>query len=517
MNHHARILIGMIIGHRLHRSCLPSIVASVLLAAGSWLAAQAFGQGADVPVLRPYQIKSDPPTKLPQIVPVVHGADLFIAWQAWGADQKASAKVYVHKVSLTRLAEGKLALVREIASAGHLVGFTIDSAGGDHVLTARNENVPITGDPKFVNEVHKTWRQDVVAVASLGKTIDLNSNKFTDLPFYGLMNSGTGRLAASNNALAAVFSRRRFTPGDNLVHQEGSVMVVGTKWDVATRKAGNTAAHVFDHRLIADGDGFLALHQVDTYPYAGLIAERIAAGEQSPLTRCSVFACPTFGNSVFFELGGVAAEKDGYPVLFTATRNTQPVSRDNVNEMSKQAWDLALVYLLRGFEKLPRSKNPYDTLGVLATDYAESQEFAVDNYTWNFATSKYDRKEPRQIKRRVLWLTEHEAKTRAASAKLIGLDAGQYIAIWEEHGGANPIARAMHLTIAGRSPAKRVTKGKPVELPGVRLHRGDDAIAITIDKKPHAAWVTAGQGNDHLLLHTLDDQLRYKGFPLKVE
>src|SRR5262245_23546778 len=84
-----------------HCSWLPSVVILILLAAGLWPPTRALSQGADSSALRPYQIQRDQPTKLPQIVPAVHGKDLYIAWQVWGADQKASSKVYVHKVGLT--------------------------------------------------------------------------------------------------------------------------------------------------------------------------------------------------------------------------------------------------------------------------------------------------------------------------------------------------------------------------------------------------------------------------------
>lgn len=497
------------------RQRLATGVTLILVATALWPADNAFGQKADAPALRPYQINRDQPTKLPQIVPVVRGKDLFIAWQAWGADGKASTKVFIHKIALAALAEGKLAAVREVASLGTLVGFTVDGTGGDHVLTAKSEYFANSPEGKFVEEVHNNWRKDAFAVAARGKVTDLNSNKFTDLPFYGLTNAGTGRMAATTNALAAVFARRRFTPKDNLVHQEANALVVAPNWTVVGLKAGNTVSHSFDQRLIADGTDFLALHQADVYPYAGLIAEKIVPGA-GRVVHCNIFACPTFGNSVFFELGGVAAEKDGYAVLFTATRNTQPVTSDKVNEMGNQAWDLALVYLLRGFEKVPRGPNPYDTVGVLATKYAANQEFTVDNFTWNPATSRYDKKEPRPIKRRVLWLTEYDVKTRAASAQLVRLKEGQFVAMWEEHGGAKPITRAMLLTITGKNLAKTVKKGESVELPDLRLHKGDDAFAITIDKKPYAAWVTAGESDDQLLLHTLDGQLAYKALPLKL-
>ena len=55
-----------------------------------------------------------------------------------------------------------------------------------------------------------------------------------------------------------------------------------------------------------------------------------------------------------------------------------------------------------------------------------------------------------------------------------------------------------------------------VELPGLRLHEGDDAFAVTLKKVPHAAWVTAGATNKLLLVHTLDPELTYQAFPLKL-
>ncbi|MBL8798892.1 MAG: hypothetical protein JNM56_33720 [Planctomycetia bacterium] len=455
--------------------------------------------------------------KLPQIVPVVRGKELYIAWQGW-AQNKPGDKIFVYKISLDALEKGQLTRVREVASLGTFVGFAVDGTGVDHVLTAKAESFANKPAGKFVDEVHKPYRKDVLAVTAKGTALDLNAAKYTDLPFYGITNSGTGRLAATQNHIAAVFARRRYTPRDNLVHQEASTLLVSRDWAGVGIKAGNSVSHSFDQRLIADGNDFLALHQADTYPFAGLIAERISPLPRARSVRVNVFACPTFGNAVYFELGGVAAEKDGYPVLFTATRNTKPVNQENQAKMHAQAWDLALVYVLRGFESKGNGKNPYDTVtsGMLATGYAKDEAFTVDNFTWNPATSKYDKKEPRAIKRRVHWLTEHDEKTRASNAKLVRLQDGQYIALWEERGTRNG-ARAMLLTLDGKAPAKTVKAGEPIELKDLKLPQGDDALAITIGNKPHAAWVTGGDSDDQLLLlHTLDAELTYKAYPLSL-
>jgi len=145
----------------------------------------------------------------------------------------------------------------------------------------------------------------------------------------------------------------------------------------------------------------------------------------------------------------------------------------------------------------------------------------VDNYTWNPKTSNWDRREPRRITRRVLWLTVHEQTTKATNAKFVKLAAGQYVAVWEEHTLARnrwqyATTRALLLTAAGKGGRKTISKGRQVELKGLRLHQGDDALALTIDRAPRAAWVTAGAADRQLLLHTLDADLAHKSYPLKL-
>ncbi len=401
-----------------------------LLLAG---AATSGDSGAD----RPYDVLRDPPTGKPQIVPIIHKNELYIAWHTW-AENRPAAKIVVGKIPTDRLAKGELTKIREVKSFGTLVGFTVDATGADLVLTARAEELPNNPPANFVKEVHGTWRKDVLTMYASGRATDLNSEPFTRIPFYGLTNAGSGRLAAGPNHLAAVFARRHYSPNDKLIHQEANALLVSRKLSTVIVKAENTVSHSFDQRLIFDGKDFVALHQADSYPSAGLLIEKIRtikAGTRPQVVRAPIYTCPTFANSVYFELGGLAAEPDGYPVLFTATRNTAAVNAANERAMYNVAWDVALVYVLRDFDLKPRVANPHDVVnsGVLARGYAPDQEFKVDNFIYNPQTSRYDKPEPRTIKRRVLWLTANDATTKATNAKFVRLAAGQYVALWEEH------------------------------------------------------------------------------------
>jgi hypothetical protein len=59
--------------------------------------------------------------------------------------------------------------------------------------------------------------------------------------------------------------------------------------------------------------------------------------------------------------------------------------------------------------------------------------------------------------------------------------------------------------------------GKPVALAGnPRLHRGDDAIALTLNGKKFAAWVTAGDTNRQLALHTVGEDLKHEATMLSL-
>jgi hypothetical protein len=104
---------------------------------------------------------SQGPTKKPQIVGVVQGDALFIAYQTWDR-AKPTDKVVIAKVPLASVADKKLSLVRVVPSGGTLVGFTVDAKGRDYVLTAKAEEFPNNPKGEFVESIVNTWRKDVL-------------------------------------------------------------------------------------------------------------------------------------------------------------------------------------------------------------------------------------------------------------------------------------------------------------------------------------------------------------------
>jgi hypothetical protein len=444
----------------------------------------------------------------PHIVAVTQKKQLYVSWQTTG--NGPTPKIAIHKIDTYALELGNLTLVRDVDSLGTLVGFTVDEGGADYVLTAKTEDFGLNPAGDFVNGIHKSWRKNVLVLYRNGKANDLNSERFTDLPFYGLTNFGTGRLAVSPTHIAAIFSRRRYTPGDNLIHQQASDLVISRDMAQVPIKAGNVVSHSFSQRLIADGGDFVTLHAGDSYPYPGLIIEKMS--KRTGMARFNAYSCPTSGNSLFFELGGIAAEADGYPILFTASRNTATVNNANIGQLRGMPPELAMVYVVRNFETKPGAKNPYDTIssGILAAGYAPDQDFVAEVAAWNAASSRFDKMESHNFRRRVLWLTEHDKPGGASNAKLVKLADGKYIALWTEAGRGTC---AMLLTISGRGTAKSIAKGDLVELKGVPLPLGDDALALRINGVPHAAWITSG---GQILLHTLDANLAYRVYPLNL-
>lgn len=473
---------------------------------------------------RPYSVARDGASKKPWIVPAVVGEDLYVAWQAWAATSPTN-RINVAKVGSAGLARGQLSALRTVNSQGQLVGFAVDESGKDYVLAARAEEFPNNPQGNFLAAVDGAWRPNVMQLFSGGAASDLNSDKFTGKTFYGITNAGSGRLAVGPRHLAATFSRRFYSPGDGLIHQEGNDMLVGRTLADVPLKAGNQVSHSFDQRLIFDGKDFVTLHQGDTYPWPGLTIEKIKTSN-GQVSHFPAFTCPTFGNSVYFELGGLAAEPDGYPVLFTATRNTVAATGANERDLNRQAWDLAMVYVVRDFDTRRMPDNKFDVLGsgILANGYAQDQTFTVNGFTWNPATSQYNLPDNKTIKRRTAWLTQNSPTTKATNAKLAKLADGRYVAIWEENtlgtDAWNPwvysTTRAALVTITGTGATKTITKGKQVELRGVRVDQGDDAVSLSIGGRPTAAWVTAGETNRQLTLHTLDADLALKSYPLRL-
>lgn len=470
------------------------------------------------------------PTKKPQIVPVVRGDTLFIAYQTWG-QSKPTDKVVIVKVPLGNVSKKKLTTHRTVPSGGVLVGFTVDDKGRDFTLTAKAEEFPNNPTGDFVEAIAKTRRMDVFTLHSGATATDLNTDTYTAKPVFGVCNAGSGRLAAGAGDLAAVFARRHYSRENKIIHQEADSMLLAADSAKVLLKAQNSASHSFDQRLLFDGTDFVSLHQGDQYPVAGLIVEKILINPRNgraPGARFAAFACPTSGNNVYYELGALAAEEDGYPVLFAATRNTEEVSPKTAEEKGRQPWELGMVYVRRGFQDKAQPKNPYDIVGsgVLAGGYAKPETLTFDNLSWDPATSMFSKRESRTVTRQVAWLTSYSDNkgpaTRASAPKLVQLAPGKYVAVWEEQaltGRGWEYRRTMTntITITGGPDDKQIVPGTAVPLAGtLRLHRGDDAFALLLDGQRTAAWVTAGETNRQLTLHTVSDDLKYTAIPLAL-
>jgi hypothetical protein len=468
---------------------------------------------------RPYDLHRDPPGKQPQIVPVAQGDSLVLAWQSWGA-RAPTGRISVVRVPTQDLASGKLLSVREVASLGALVGFTINQSGTDYVLSARAEDFPIQAPGDFAERIHKQWQPDALRLYRDGQAKDLNSSTYAEWPFYGVTNAGTGRLAAGGGKLAAVFARRQL--GGGLIHQLASDLLMNDDLGSVTLRAGIGVSHSFDQRVIFDGGDFVSLHQGDTYPCAGLIIEKLRSTGGRRSAGYAAYSCPTFQNDVYFELGGLAAEADGYPVLFTSTRNTQAVTPANRDALARQAWDVGLVYVRRDFDKQPPPTNRYDIVGsgILASGFAPDEEIKVANFAWNPESGRFDKPEPRVIRRRVFWLTKNPGDVKATRAKFVTLREGHYVAVWEEHRLEGEFwnyqtARAQLLMSSNKDGTLSFQPGRRVELPGLRLPEGDDAVSVSIKGTAHAAWVTAAS-NRQLTLETLDENLTHRSFALRL-
>jgi hypothetical protein len=474
-------------------------------------------------------IQMHAPIKRPQIVAVPQGDTLYIAYQTWDR-AKPTDKVVVTKVAFADIAKKKLTAVRVVPSGGTLAGFAVDDKGRDFVLTAKAESFPNNPEGDFVEKIAKTRRKDILILHTEGKPTDLGTETFSTEPIYGVGNAGSGRLVAGGGYLAATYARRHYTPQDKLIHQEANDLLVSDDLERVLRKANNTVSHSFDQRLIFDGTDFVTAHQGDQYPVTGLVVEKLqpesSGGFRPP--QFAAFSCPTTGNAVFFELGGLAAEPDGYPVLFTATRNTTEVEPKTVEAKTKLPWDVGLLYLVRDFETKKPTDNPFDAVGagILAGGYAEPETFTFDNLSWDPAASAFTKREKRTVSRRVAWLTAYgtakNPPARATAAKFVQLEVGKYLAVWEEHipgpGGwryGRTMAAAVKIT--GGKDAKEVVMGKPQPLMGnPRLHRSDDAVAITLSGKRVAAWVTAGADNRQLALHAVGEDLKHQTFALTI-
>jgi len=458
---------------------------------------------------RPFDTELQPSSH-PRIVPLAAGNTLFLCWQDQGA-----FKIHIHKFNGTQLSQ----VGQGVQSLGMLGGFTRDASGNFYVLTNNVESPANTGTRQALVQYNVEFpiaasRQNrVIRMVKLNESgglvrqQDLNSETYTDRPFNGVQNAGTGRLVPGTSGPVALCTRRWYTSHDNTFHQTGAYFELTTDLKVPTykedphvptskdvpKKASDTVSHSFEQRAIADGGACVFLHDADMYPSPGLLIQKYYWDtDKRPklATRC-VYTCPTQGNMTHIELGDVRVGKSGYVVLFASSRHKKLPTTLPAN--------LAMVHVVRGFENVKQAD-----LTKIGPDLVNSNgtpdDFSYTHYAYNSATGKWDLPRTKRLSRNVVWLTRY-TNANARRPKLAKLGNGNFVAIWEKWGktGVYDSTWALAIDEMGKIQAR------PRMIGHMRLNPGDDAFAWN----GKVAWATGDAVEKKFVLHTVDQNLNY--------
>lgn len=410
--------------------------------------------------------------KTPEIVPFANAdGTVDVAWR----DQNSSV------IRIVRDVAGTPSAPVPVNGLGRLMGFARDAAGGMYLATAVAEDLTASSALAF------QFRQDVVEVVKLdaGGTeqwrtditnlIASPSNAADDTAaIYSPMVAGTARLAAGGGRLMLLFSKN--TEYDSAVgarHQMQLYISLDAGTGAQAARGVWAQSHSFDQRLAYDaGSGaFIGLGLGDAYDRAIAIQRVTAGAGANQIASRNIFAikdgdgATTAGgyNNTFTRLGGMARDSAGGWVTVFATENS-PVTA--VADHYNAPRNLALVRVLPSFWNIPAPANPYD---IQVTDASSGSRFDV---TVNFPSAASARA---GLNKGVAWLTSYADRTaeNVERPRIAAVGGDRFLLAWEKWTRTAHVATyAMVVDTQGRTVAA------PIQLPGQRLNRGDDIVAV---------------------------------------
>lgn len=391
----------------------------------------------------------------PEIIPFSFGGELDVAI-------RDSARDVVHVVHFARVA-GTYTPVSAftLPRLRVLMGLTRDDHGNYYIASGVDES----GSYQF--PIH---RKNVVVIT---KTDPLG-NKIADfdvdmarrdadphsLPIQVPTFFSTARLLYVGGSLVLThgmhMSTHEVLTTTQLDALDGRAQRVGTMW----------FSHVFDHRLLADDDGFIEMHLGEPFPRA-IAGCRSPVGASVPIRNgcCQPFTLPgNSGENLDTQLGGLVALSGGgefkYMVVFS-TRRGAGIEQD-----------VALVRL-RNFgaegDKVDTSATPQEAMqnGQHITNY-------------------------------LTWLTDLNGAS-AGKPRIAPVGSGKFVALWEQWSNDPKEFLGTHGVVIDSAgtivlPSRKVSTNF--------ISRGDDAVSVGTD----VIYVTGGKGNS-IILNIVDANL----------
>jgi hypothetical protein len=419
----------------------------------------------------------------PRIVPWVNPDGSFtVVWDSGGSIHVSSLDAGGHVTADTTLPP-------ELPRFG---GFTRDPGGNFYVFTAKTN-----ADGDFSSDMRLTkYGSSLVRIGAC----DLPAGKGGDgFDVMKPIEAATSVVTFSNGKVGIHLGKTMHKGPDGLNHQSGILAIVDAQTMQLDRKnsIGQTAAHSFDQKTIADGDGFVLADLADNLP-RGIVVTKNRVGRVvfTYKTRLSTKATTrgdkTLGpgmwsndNDCYTELGGLASASGGYLVLGSSERS---LDNGKATGTLNEARNLFVVLVSRDFDRTPAPPPGGGQDEVVTSQVVVSAgETSRDEHFYDFYGGTHAQRNVG-----VAWLTSYTNRDteNAVRPKLVKVGPDMFVALWEKW-DKERYSSTYYLVLDGQG---RVTK-PATPIGAAHLPRSSDPVAAL----GHVVWFGGEGGRQRLL------------------
>ncbi len=431
----------------------------------------------------------------PEVVPVVDGEALYVAWR--DHTEEASAKTFLVRLEREGAAV-HVAHAYELMSLGVLLGLAMGPDGHLYYATGSPDPDITVEDPpvgEYRSDIARLLKFDRAGEVVFDIDVDPARAKSSDKPEQVIApgKASTGRLLVGGDEVMLIHGINTPPDENGTRHQKSLSTLFDRGSGEVVRTESLWVSHSFDQRLLHDAGGFIEFHLGDAYPRTVVFGRTTVDEVSSGYTLMHVKG-ETGANNTYTRLGNFvqSTSKAGgglydYLGLVATERTTETTLLEGAKKVAG-ARDLALVRVRRDFELMDKKDMPsyLDTSGLEPV-----------------ALSSGGKDEANYLR----WLTSYGAgksvKHFAERPKLVKLAGGNVLVLWERWSyDVFDGTFGMVLDAAGEVLLKEklVTDS--------HLPRGDDAIPWG----KQAVWVTGDEDKGQLWLHLVNASLEYERF-----
>ena len=325
-----------------------------------------------------------------------------------------------------------------------LGAFVKDEDGNYYILSAEDVQEGAFNQKNIVITKYDSEGEKINAFYLIAQTSDeIWARGFSGIkrPFY----AGSCRMEISGDWIAVYFARQMFRARDGKNHQASYGFILDKNTLEKIRNISMpSAGHSFNQYILPIENGFIFADQGD-YDPRGFNFTKVQNGKSNKILKAFTFKKSRTYQYTFAQLGGLAKTSGGYIFAGTYEKNTV-VSHESHND----------------------SRN----LFVLTID---------EDFT---SCSK------------PIWITAYADTNNknAASPKIVSLEDGRYLLMWEYMVGYIPTI--MQVIDESGNPL-----GDAVELPGIRLNRND---VLRYNRHNGKVYWAVNDGNKSIIVYALE-------------